>query len=208
MPSSLAGERCTAPGAALGTSVAAAAGSDRAAGRSMSVCVCVCTGAAGQCQLGRQPPPPASRLLPPACCRCRCCCSVWGNLVDGYGTEAKRLRRRGIPLLSLQNKCDAPPCPPACPPPAHPPAGTACLLLHNAAQVPTCRAPAPRACFDLHCWPRRWLAARLPACLPPLARLACRMVWWVGCPLALASAAFAFYGWAGLTFAVGQAVIR
>lgn len=30
--------------------------------------------------------------------------SVWGNFVDGYGAEARRLARRGIPLLSPQNR--------------------------------------------------------------------------------------------------------
>ncbi|KAL4459083.1 hypothetical protein ABPG75_013948 [Micractinium tetrahymenae] len=63
--------------------------------------------------------------------------SVWGNLVDGYSAEARRLRKRSAPLLSLQN----------------------------------------------------------------------RMLWWVCGPLALAGAAFLAYGWKGLTFAVGQAVV-
>ena len=30
--------------------------------------------------------------------------SVWGNLVDGYGGEARRLRARGLPLWSPQNR--------------------------------------------------------------------------------------------------------
>ncbi|KAL4431961.1 hypothetical protein ABPG77_000228 [Micractinium sp. CCAP 211/92] len=63
--------------------------------------------------------------------------SIWGNLVDGYAAEARRLRKRGQPLLSSQN----------------------------------------------------------------------RMLWWVGGPLALAGAAFVAYGWKGLAFAVGQAVV-
>lgn len=109
-------------------------------------------------------------------------CSVWGNLVDGYGNEAKRLKRRGIPLLSLQNKCGRlPHC-----------------LVPSAGHMPSPSCPAscfPAACpADHHC--------RHACCL------ACRMVWWVGCPLALATAAFVLYGWAGLTFAVGQALIR
>ena len=32
-------------------------------------------------------------------------CSVWGNFVDGYGAEARRLQKRGIPLTSRQNRC-------------------------------------------------------------------------------------------------------
>ena len=28
-----------------------------------------------------------------------------GNLVDGYQAEARRLRAKGLPLLSLQNRC-------------------------------------------------------------------------------------------------------
>jgi alkane 1-monooxygenase len=30
--------------------------------------------------------------------------TVWGNLVDGYGFEAKRRKKQGIPFWSLQNK--------------------------------------------------------------------------------------------------------
>lgn len=64
--------------------------------------------------------------------------SIWGNIVDGYGIEAKRLRRRGIPLLSLKNK----------------------------------------------------------------------MLAWVLSPAALAAGAYLVWGWKGLAFAVGQAVVR
>lgn len=32
------------------------------------------------------------------------CRSVWGNLVDGYGAELRRLKRKGISLLSPQNR--------------------------------------------------------------------------------------------------------
>ena len=95
---------------------------------------------------------------------------------------------------------------PACLP-ARPP-GTACLLLHSAGHWPRATPLPPDVPWFLciaGC-PADRAAACAPARLP--ARVACRMVWWVGCPLALASAAFAFYGWAGLTFAVGQAVIR
>lgn len=63
--------------------------------------------------------------------------SIWGNIVDGYGIEAKRLRRRGIPLLSLKNK----------------------------------------------------------------------MLAWVLSPAALAAGAYLVWGWRGLAFAVGQAVV-
>jgi alkane 1-monooxygenase len=64
--------------------------------------------------------------------------SIWGNLVDGYSTEARRLRRRRIPLLSPRN--------------------------------------------------RMWA--------------------WALTPPALAAAVFAAWGWKGLAFAVGQAVVR
>ncbi|PSC73069.1 alkane 1-monooxygenase [Micractinium conductrix] len=63
--------------------------------------------------------------------------SVWGNFVDGYGAEARRLQKRGIPLTSRQN----------------------------------------------------------------------RMWWWVGGPLALSAAAYVIYGWKGLVFWVGQALL-
>lgn len=64
--------------------------------------------------------------------------SIWGNLVDGYSAEARRLRRRRIPLLSPRN--------------------------------------------------RMWA--------------------WALTPPVLAAAVFMAWGWKGLAFAVGQAVVR
>ena len=43
---------------------------------------------------------------------------------------------------------------------------------------------------------------------PSLRRSPCRMWWWVGGPLALSAAAYVIYGWKGLVFWVGQALLR
>lgn len=96
---------------------------------------------------------------------------MWGNLVDGYGAEARRLKKRGIPWLSLHNRCDC--CGPRKP--------GAALRWHAAAQCrglgPMCVTPCPRRMP----W---WLA-----CPAALAGTALATYGWAGLAFAVGQAA-------------------